>query len=104
MLVFFEPGSAAQLCFSIILSIVSLQVYTECNPFVQPEENDLSKISSFSIFLTLLAAIMIKLKSALVEARRTEFGVLLILVNSLVFAMVGEKLRGSIEATIIMQL
>ncbi|GMH76471.1 hypothetical protein TrST_g1986 [Triparma strigata] len=89
MLVFFEPGSAAQLCFSIILSIVSLQVYTECNPFVQPEENDLSKISSFSIFLTLLAAIMIKLKSALVEARRTEFGVLLILVNSLVFAMVG---------------
>ncbi|GMH78858.1 hypothetical protein TrLO_g8608 [Triparma laevis f. longispina] len=87
MLVFFEPGSASQLCFSIILALISSLTYAYYKPLEKSEENLLAQISSISIFLTLLAGIMIKLKSALVEANEMEFGFVLILVNTLIFAM-----------------
>eukprot|EP00519_Triparma_laevis_P007065 CAMPEP_0182496394 /NCGR_PEP_ID=MMETSP1321-20130603/5043_1 /TAXON_ID=91990 /ORGANISM="Bolidomonas sp., Strain RCC1657" /LENGTH=1494 /DNA_ID=CAMNT_0024700001 /DNA_START=461 /DNA_END=4945 /DNA_ORIENTATION=- len=89
MLVFFEPGSASQLCFSIILALISSLVYAYYRPFEKTEENMLAQTSTISIFLTLLAGIMVKLKSALLEANETEFGFVLILVNTLIFAMVG---------------
>ena len=89
MLVFFGPGSAPQLCVSIILAMISLQVYTEMKPFTDPEENYLAQISSISIFFTLLAAILITLQGNLSEEHNDKLGVILIFINTLVFAMVG---------------
>eukprot|EP00519_Triparma_laevis_P016028 CAMPEP_0182496482 /NCGR_PEP_ID=MMETSP1321-20130603/5116_1 /TAXON_ID=91990 /ORGANISM="Bolidomonas sp., Strain RCC1657" /LENGTH=509 /DNA_ID=CAMNT_0024700111 /DNA_START=391 /DNA_END=1920 /DNA_ORIENTATION=+ len=89
MLVFFDTGSVLQLCFSIILGILSLQVYTECKPFEEPSENDLVRVSSLSIIFTLIAAIMFKLRSEDVTENSDRIGIALIIVNSLVFVMFG---------------
>ncbi|GMH74627.1 hypothetical protein TrLO_g1929 [Triparma laevis f. longispina] len=89
MLVFFDPGSAPQICFAMILAVVSLLMYSNNQPFVKSEENTLAQVSTFSIFLTLLAAIMITLKDKLVEENSNELGILLVMVNTLIVAMVG---------------
>ncbi|GMI15300.1 hypothetical protein TrLO_g10494 [Triparma laevis f. longispina] len=89
MLVYFETGSVLQLCFSIILAILSLQVYTECKPFEKPSENDLVKVSSLSIILTLIAVIMFKLRSKDITESSNQIGIVLIIVNSLVFVILG---------------
>ncbi|GMH73197.1 hypothetical protein TL16_g06118 [Triparma laevis f. inornata] len=89
MLVFFDPGSAPQLCFSIILALMSSLMYAYHQPFEKLEENTLAQISTVSIFLTLLAGILITLKENLDEEYKANLGALLVFVNTLVFAMVG---------------
>mmetsp|Transcript_6475 Transcript_6475/g.11744 ORF Transcript_6475/g.11744 Transcript_6475/m.11744 type:complete len:517 (+) Transcript_6475:4847-6397(+) len=89
MLVFFDPGSPPQLCLSMILALVSLLMYANNQPFEKPEENTLAQISSISIFLTLLAGILITLKESLSEEFSAQLGALLVIINTLVFAMVG---------------
>ncbi|GMH68425.1 hypothetical protein TrLO_g5714 [Triparma laevis f. longispina] len=88
-LVWFKPGSAPQLCVSLILAFISSSVYSYHQPFDRPDENRLAQVSTISIFLTLLAAIMIILKDRLVKEHDTEFGYLLIAVNTLIFAIFG---------------
>eukprot|EP00519_Triparma_laevis_P015817 CAMPEP_0182493554 /NCGR_PEP_ID=MMETSP1321-20130603/2498_1 /TAXON_ID=91990 /ORGANISM="Bolidomonas sp., Strain RCC1657" /LENGTH=220 /DNA_ID=CAMNT_0024696353 /DNA_START=22 /DNA_END=681 /DNA_ORIENTATION=+ len=89
MLVVFEPGSPPQLCFSMILALLSSLMYEHNQPFEKTEENTLAQISSVSIFLTLLAGILITLKENLSEEFSAQLGALLVITNTLVFAMVG---------------
>ncbi|GMI07092.1 hypothetical protein TrLO_g3423 [Triparma laevis f. longispina] len=58
-------------------------------PFQKTEENTLAQISTVSIFLTLLAGILIILKESLSKEFSTQLGALLVIVNTLVFAFVG---------------
>ncbi|GMI10820.1 hypothetical protein TrLO_g15777 [Triparma laevis f. longispina] len=88
MLVFFEPGSPPQLCFSIFLALVGSLMYSYNQPFEKTEENTLAQISSVSIFLTLLAGILITLKENLSEEFSSQLSALLVIVNTLVFAMI----------------
>ncbi|GMH78741.1 hypothetical protein TL16_g07921 [Triparma laevis f. inornata] len=88
-LVNFTPGSAPQLCVSVILAFISSLMYSYHQPFDRPDENTLAQVSTISIFLTLLAAIMIKFKDRLVEEHNDEFGVVLVAVNTLIFAIFG---------------
>ena len=88
MLVIFSPGSPGQLCFSLILALIGSLVYAYRQPFMKVEENSLAQTSSIPIFLTLLAAIMVQLKSSLNDiANSYAFGILLIAVNILIFIM-----------------
>lgn len=89
MLVFFEPGSAPQLCFSIILALLSSLMYVYNQPFERTEENTLAQISTVGIFFTLLSGILITLRDHLNEKVSEKLGALLIFVNTLVFATVG---------------
>ncbi|GMH72540.1 hypothetical protein TrST_g9858 [Triparma strigata] len=81
MLVFFEAGSAGQLVTALIITIVSLKVFLVFQPYRKLDENVIAELSQWSIFFTLLAAIMIKLKDALVEAHTQEFGLLILFSN-----------------------
>ncbi|GMH74897.1 hypothetical protein TL16_g06590 [Triparma laevis f. inornata] len=88
VLLFFSPGSPGQLCFSLILALTGSLVYAYSQPFMKVEDNTLAQTSSVSFFLTLLAAIMVQLKSSLNDiANSYAFGILLIAVNILIFIM-----------------
>ncbi|GMH94601.1 hypothetical protein TL16_g12953 [Triparma laevis f. inornata] len=63
--------------------------YGDDETWYLPFENHLAKISSVSIFLTLLAAILIQLKENPSSEFSAQLGALLVFVNKLVFAMVG---------------
>ncbi|GMH66854.1 hypothetical protein TL16_g04527 [Triparma laevis f. inornata] len=89
MLVYFDPGSPAQLCFSMILAAISMLMFAYNQPFEKAEENTLAQISSVSIFLTLLAGILITLKENLDKEYNDKLSTLLVIINTLVFAMVG---------------
>ncbi|GMI01305.1 hypothetical protein TrLO_g1117 [Triparma laevis f. longispina] len=89
MLVFLNPGSAPQLCSSIILALISSLMYAYYKPFEKSEENTLAQVSTISIFLTLLAGIMISLKDKLAEENSEALGILLVFVNTLILGMVG---------------
>ncbi|GMH68432.1 hypothetical protein TrLO_g5715 [Triparma laevis f. longispina] len=71
----------------MILAFVSSIMYTYHQPFDRPDENTLVQASSVSIFLTLLGAIMIKLKAQLAE--HDAFSVILIIINTLVLGLFG---------------
>ncbi|GMI15772.1 hypothetical protein TrLO_g10293 [Triparma laevis f. longispina] len=89
MLVFFEAGSAGQLVTALFITIISLKVFLVFQPYRKLDENVIAELSQWSIFFTLLAAIMIKLKDALVEAHTYEFGVLIIFSNLVGGLLVG---------------
>jgi len=59
MLVFFTPGSIAQMISAIVIALFCLKVYTSCSPFVHHDENVLAETSQWAIIFTLLAAVMI---------------------------------------------
>ncbi|GMI12462.1 hypothetical protein TrLO_g2943 [Triparma laevis f. longispina] len=98
LLVIFKPGGAPQLCFSLILAFISSLMYSTYQPFDRTEENTLAKTSSISIFLTLLAAILISLKDKFVEDYNDGFGVLLVTTKSVADGLnieMGRKIKNA---------
>jgi hypothetical protein len=59
-LVFIAPGTAAQVVVSLVMSIVSLFVYTNTKPFIDDFNNYLALVANWQLVLTLVGALAIK--------------------------------------------
>ena len=89
ILVWFPPGSTGQYIASIVLAYVCLRVYVKSCPHARADDNGLAEVAQHSIFFTLLAALMIRMKGYLPDAKDHKFGLLLIFVNCIVFLIVA---------------
>lgn len=82
-----EAGGIVQLSLTMVLVVFSLQLYSECKPFPEVEENVLSRISQWSALITLLVSSVYKYDGGI----RADFmlDIILILINFLVFGLVA---------------
>ena len=67
-LVFVSPGSAAQGIFAVIISMLSLWLYASYKQFPTRSANRLGAMAQMTLFLTMLAALMIQMDVSEVSA------------------------------------
>jgi hypothetical protein len=60
-LVFITPGSATQQVFALLMAMASAILFTYLAPFPQSEDNTLAQVSQWSLIMTFLGALLIKL-------------------------------------------
>ncbi|GMH92878.1 hypothetical protein TL16_g12477 [Triparma laevis f. inornata] len=59
-LVFLAPGTAAQVCFSMIMCMGSMRVYSGCSPFISDFYDSFSEVAQWQLFFTMFGALAIK--------------------------------------------
>jgi len=93
VLAFVAPGSPSQIVFAILLALVSIAMYTHRKPFEREQDDALAIVSQWSIFFTLFAALLRKMKVDQDDNyNQNLFGVLLIGVNLMGVTLVALKL------------
>jgi len=93
VLAFVAPGSPSQIVFALLLALLSIAMYTHLKPFDRDQDNSLAIVSQWSIFFTLFAALLKKMKVDEEDHYdQNLFGLLLIVVNLMGVALVGMKL------------
>lgn len=60
MLVFFGPGTAAQIVLAIFLCLVAIKVYSYYEPFVEDSDDHLAEAAQWVLFSCLFAALLIQ--------------------------------------------
>ena len=88
ILVVFEPGSATQGLFGVLVALFGTQVYSWTRPFPENAGDRLAESAPWSTFFTFLAALMILVNvDAANSAEQTFFGVLLIVIQFMPLAI-----------------
>jgi len=96
MLVFVAQGTASQIVFALVVSVFTAGLYIHWRPFERESDDDLAITTQASLFFTLLAALLKKLKVDQMDGyNQTVFGLLLVGVNclGLVIALAGPLLQ-----------
>jgi hypothetical protein len=81
-LVFITPGSATQQVFALLMAMASVILFTYLAPFPLGEDNILAQVSQWSLIMTFLGALLIKLdlSSNATEYDERIFDVVLVVV------------------------
>ena len=88
ILVVFEPGSATQGLFGVLVALFGTQVYSWTRPFPENAGDRLAESAQWSTFFTFLAALMILVNvNAANSTEQTFFGVLLIVIQFMPIAI-----------------
>ena len=83
MLVFVDPGSSNQIIVAMLISIVSIVVYSHLLPFINDDDDQLAVVSNWAVFFTLFGALIVRLRVNETEGYDNNvFGLLLIAINS----------------------
>ncbi|GMI32420.1 hypothetical protein TrCOL_g8025 [Triparma columacea] len=59
-LIFFQPGTAAQIVLSILVCLLSMRVYSGWKPFVSEEHDKLAEVAQWQLFFVMFAALLIR--------------------------------------------
>jgi hypothetical protein len=88
ILVVFEPGSATQGLFGVLVALAGTQIYSWTRPFPENAGDRLAESAQWSTFFTFLAALMILVNvDAANSTEQTFFGVLLIVIQFMPIAV-----------------
>ena len=88
LLMFVSPGSASQVVVAMILAMISIKVYGYFQPFIEDSDDILAEITQYSIFLTLLSALMLKVDMTNEEGIDDNvLGVALLVINGSAIVM-----------------
>jgi hypothetical protein len=92
MLVFAKQGSLSQVLLAIVMSIVSVAVYSQLKPFESPDDDTLAVLAQWSIFATLFGALISKAKIDEIEDYdENVIGAILILANVSVICLASAR-------------
>ena len=107
--VFFDPGSEGQLVLGVLVAAGFLGLYHNIQPYDVPQNNLLQYLCQFTLFLTLLAALVIKIDSVAVQLQTSaalisdeQIGLLLValIVTVMLFAVVLALLEAQMAQSI----
>jgi hypothetical protein len=85
--VFFLEGSATQIVIALLVSLVSIQVYSLTQPYLEDEDNVLAMTAQWGIFFTLFMGLLVKTKVPTDDGYNGTLGGLLIFVNVVVIVL-----------------
>jgi hypothetical protein len=85
--VFFLEGSATQVAAGILVSLVSIQVYAQAQPYIRHQDNVLAMTAQWGIFFTLFIGLLLKTKVPSNDGYGSALGGLLIFVNGMVIVL-----------------
>ncbi|GMH59843.1 hypothetical protein TL16_g02912 [Triparma laevis f. inornata] len=89
-LVFVNPGSTTQIVVAMLVSILSIILYSSTLPYEHDSVDTLAVVSQWSIFFTLFGALLLRQEMDKEESLNLElFGVCLVIVNCMSFALVA---------------
>ena len=88
--VMFMEGTATQVVCGILIALLSIHVYSMCQPFIHDEDDMLALAAQWGIFFTLFFGLLLKLqlnKTDDYDQDGSGFGVLLMIVNIMVMLL-----------------
>ncbi|GMH77208.1 hypothetical protein TrLO_g8657, partial [Triparma laevis f. longispina] len=88
LLIFIAPGTPVQSVAALLIATLSIKIYAKYQPFIENSDDLLAEVSQYSIFFTLLSALIVQVDVSKEDSYSQDLlGVGMVAINGLAIAM-----------------